>query len=261
MRYSHTICLSIFALIGLFAVPAAAEAVERHGPPGTEQFEVHIDTVGTDDWQSVTIPGKSVEQDTYREGAEDKHKKKPDKKHEREERTTQTDGRGTVVTGQIEQGVVELAGDGSDTDRYNEIANVQDMDSSTEVIEYIQSKVGEIIKVNTPPGLIDELWDDNEVTIELKEGRKGLNAFDVRRTDLREAEGGKTVGAGKITVIIERAGNGGVGITIRDNESGEEYYVKGKLRGYNSQTEKEIKIPAKKTVKFKPGAELSNEVK
>lgn len=32
-------------------------------------------------------------------------------------------------------------------------------------------------------GLIDEIRDDDDVTFELREGRKGMNAFDVRRTD------------------------------------------------------------------------------
>jgi CspA family cold shock protein len=32
-------------------------------------------------------------------------------------------------------------------------------------------------------GLIDEIRDDDDVSFELREGRKGMNAVDVRRTD------------------------------------------------------------------------------
>lgn len=32
-------------------------------------------------------------------------------------------------------------------------------------------------------GLIDEIRDDDDVTFDLREGRKGMNAVDVRRTD------------------------------------------------------------------------------
>lgn len=233
---------TIFVMLGVFLAGVSATGVAPQTAQAMNKAEL-IDSIASE--ADITKA--------------DKLQRLLDKKHDKQQR--RDDGRGTVVTGQIEQGVVEQAGGGSDIDRYNEIANVQDVDSNTEIIEYIQSKVGEIIKINTPPGLIDEVRDDDEVTFELREGRKGMNAFDVRRTDLRETEGGKTVGAGKITVIIERDGNGGAGITFRDNESGEEYYVENKRKGRNPQTGKEIKIPAKKVVKFKPGAELSNKVK
>ncbi|MEF8880344.1 MAG: phage tail protein, partial [Candidatus Nanohaloarchaea archaeon] len=49
-------------------------AVDQHNTKKTSSFEVQIDDV--QGWQDVTIPGKSVEQDSYREGNEAKHEKK-----------------------------------------------------------------------------------------------------------------------------------------------------------------------------------------
>lgn len=50
--------------------------VDRHGPMKTGRFEVQIDDVEVPGWQSVTIPSKSIEQDTYREGSDPEHEKK-----------------------------------------------------------------------------------------------------------------------------------------------------------------------------------------
>lgn len=50
--------------------------VDRHGPMKTGRFEVQIDDVEVAGWQSVTIPGKSVEQDEYREGNDAEYAKK-----------------------------------------------------------------------------------------------------------------------------------------------------------------------------------------
>lgn len=49
---------------------------DRHGPLKTGLFEVQIDEVEVPGWQTVTIPGISVEQGSYREGNEAKHEKK-----------------------------------------------------------------------------------------------------------------------------------------------------------------------------------------
>lgn len=50
--------------------------VDRHGPMKTGRFEVQIDDVEVKGWQSVTIPGKSIEQDSYREGNDAEFEKK-----------------------------------------------------------------------------------------------------------------------------------------------------------------------------------------
>jgi phage tail-like protein len=49
---------------------------DRHGPMKTGRFEVRIDDVAVAGWQSVTIPGKSVEQGEYREGDDADYEKK-----------------------------------------------------------------------------------------------------------------------------------------------------------------------------------------
>jgi len=49
---------------------------ERNGPMTIGRFEVTIDDVEVAGWQSVTIPSKSIEQDTYREGDDAEYEKK-----------------------------------------------------------------------------------------------------------------------------------------------------------------------------------------
>ncbi len=51
-------------------------AVDRHGPMKTGRFEVQIDGENVAGWQTVTIPGISVEQGEYREGNDADYEKK-----------------------------------------------------------------------------------------------------------------------------------------------------------------------------------------
>jgi len=51
-------------------------AVDRHGPMKTGRFEVQIDDIAVAGWQTVTIPGISVEQGSYREGNDPDYEKK-----------------------------------------------------------------------------------------------------------------------------------------------------------------------------------------
>lgn len=73
---------------------------DRHGPLKTGRFEVQIDEVEVPGWQSVTIPGVSVEQGSYREGNASEKKKK-DKKGT----SNQTWGEPTFDDLEMERGV------------------------------------------------------------------------------------------------------------------------------------------------------------
>jgi len=50
--------------------------VDRHGPMKTGLFTVKIDEVEIEGWQSVTIPGSSTEEGSYREGKDPDYEKK-----------------------------------------------------------------------------------------------------------------------------------------------------------------------------------------
>ncbi|MEF8814299.1 MAG: phage tail protein [Halovenus sp.] len=57
-------------------VDDALVAIDRHGPVKTGLFEVQIDDVEIPGWQSVSLPGRSVEQGSYREGNDPEYEKK-----------------------------------------------------------------------------------------------------------------------------------------------------------------------------------------
>jgi phage tail-like protein len=53
-----------------------SKAADRDGPMKTSRFKVQIDDVEVSGWRTVTIPSKSIEQGTYREGDDPEHEKK-----------------------------------------------------------------------------------------------------------------------------------------------------------------------------------------
>lgn len=57
-------------------LPEYDTMADRHGPVKTGLFEVQIDEVEVPGWQTVTIPGISVESGSYREGNDASHEKK-----------------------------------------------------------------------------------------------------------------------------------------------------------------------------------------
>ncbi len=240
-------------VIGLLAVSLGA-AVDRHGPMKTGLFEVQIDDVEVKGWQSVTIPGKSVEQDEYREGNEAKHEKKmrgqpsfDDLEMERGVKPGATElhdwikdiQAGSEEEKQIDWFEAVRAGKADAARKEIAVKLLSEDEETATAYYYVVRRRGEelagpgdgngdeqergtVVVGQIEQGLIDEIRDDDEVTFEREEGRKGMNAFDVRRTDLRAPdEGGKTVGAGKIIVILDLAGG--------DDDDDGEYRVKVKF--------------------------------
>jgi phage tail-like protein len=77
--------MGVAGTIGLVSGSARAEqedvyrastTPDRHGPLKTGKFFVEIDDVEVAGWKTVTIPGISVEQESYREGNEAPQEKK-----------------------------------------------------------------------------------------------------------------------------------------------------------------------------------------
>lgn len=233
-------------------------AVDRDGPKEGERT-VQIEEAKVPGWQSVTIPGKSVEQDSYREGNGAKHKKKlADKpqaagggkvkffneakgyglidgdggdvsnaaQHLANQRSTQHDefdsedklserkGRNPQTGKEIKipakKMTLVVTDDEGVSDSAQKLAMVvgepelplsaredkkkngkditvnwlmADYDGeNTPIIKLTDKESGEEYFVHAT-GLIDEIRDEDDVSFELREGRKGMNAVDVRRTD------------------------------------------------------------------------------
>lgn len=76
--------MSVATVIGLVAQPGSAASTSRaaqtrsNGRDGSgwDDFTVTIDGEAIEGWQEVTIPGKSIEQDEYREGNDAEYEKK-----------------------------------------------------------------------------------------------------------------------------------------------------------------------------------------
>jgi phage tail-like protein len=85
---------------------------DRHGPMRTGRFRVEIDNVEVAGWQTVTIPGISVETDTYREVDSSDYEQKTwgqssfdDLEMERQMTdTTVYDWRSKIIQGRVEEG-------------------------------------------------------------------------------------------------------------------------------------------------------------
>jgi phage tail-like protein len=85
---------------------------DRHGPLRTGRFKVEIDDVEVAGWQTVTIPGNSTKETTYREGEDSDHQRKlwgqteyDDLEMERMMAdTTVHDWRNKVLQGKLEEG-------------------------------------------------------------------------------------------------------------------------------------------------------------
>ncbi len=306
----------IIALAAVFLMVAGmSTAVDRHGPMKTGLFEVQIDDVEVKGWQSVTIPGVSVEQGDYREGNDAS-----------DEETTQSNHNIRYV----EENVIIETENGKDVNIIQEKTGVADPDVTDEfgnpvpvTLEWSTSEgdAGEYTltifmpdgtpvraKTVTIPGKSieqDEYRDGNDATHEKKtwgqvtfddlemergvklgatelhdwikdiqagkadEGRKEIAVklldeeqtatayYYVRRRGGEElagpGEGGKTVGAGQVTEILELAGNGdGNGDEVSEaarrvvNEEGVDASQETSARkGRNPQTGEEIQIPAR----------------
>lgn len=153
---------SVFLLVAGLGV-----AVDRHGPMKTGLFEVQIDDVEVKGWKTVTIPSVSIEQSTYREGNDASHEKK-------------TGRQPTFDDLEVERGVKPGATELHDW--FEDVRAGKADSARKEIAVKIQDENGEEYVIHAT-GLIDEIRDDDEVTFEREEGRKGMNAFDVRRTD------------------------------------------------------------------------------
>lgn len=143
----------IITLMAIFLLTAGmSAAVDRHAPMKTGLFEVQIDDVEVKGWQSVTIPGKSIEQDEYQEGNDAEYEKK-------------TWGQPTYDDITLERGVKPGA-----TELHDWIKDIQaeKADSARkEIAVKIKDKESDEEYFVHATALIDEIRDDDEVTFEL----------------------------------------------------------------------------------------------